>query len=234
MSISGGWKIVTENDLVRFLRHDRADEQSVDFSLSAWTNPAHPRLARYAAFLHGLGSPVPGGQYRGVRRADLYQLNQDMQLFVATMVWGFGPLGFGPARVENMLATARCQSILQNIIATARTATLDTMFGNLFKPNGRGRIYGLGTAFGTKLLHVAGHQRPEGDMPLVYDKRVWTSLSALPRYPGPPPKPTGWVASSQYADYCRWAGKFAKRASNRIGQRRTGADVEYALFTLGG
>jgi hypothetical protein len=149
------------------------------------------------------------------------------------MVWGFGPWAVGPARVEKMLGTKNAEAIVGDIVARGRTATLEDAFSGLFKSNGRGLLYGLGTAYGTKLLHVAGHKRPHGSAPLVYDVRVWRSLSTLKTYPYHTPKPSGWVGSVDYADYCRWASTFAQTATEVIDDLRTASDVEYALFSLG-
>jgi hypothetical protein len=204
-----------------------AAHQRVPWVPERWL--AHPKLADLPV-LDRLAS-VTGG--RGIARSDVLVVAEDhaVDLLVASMVWGFGSIGYGPARTAEMLregAHKHAPAIVDEVRRLGASA-----FPSLFKPNGRGQIRGLGVAMGTKLLHFAGKgDVKEKPLPLVYDIWVYEGLRRLPRSEQPThsdstramPHPRGWVATAAYVAYCRWAADIASRHSCAP------EDVEWALF----
>ena len=117
---------------------------------------------------------------------------------------------------------------------SAQSQPAGDAFASLFKPTGSGRIRGLATAFGTKVLHVAGHRsRSQHDELLVYDISVWRALERLCEKPLTTPSPRKWVSSGAYANYCSWADREGAELSATLGREVNGVDVEYALFNIG-
>jgi hypothetical protein len=94
--------------------------------------------------------------------------------FIATMVWGFGWVGYGPHRTANMLAIpwtpARLDAVAKTVIDAGAVAAYGRLAGDC-------RIRGLGPAFGTKF--IAFCQRPAAvPVALIHDELVSAWLAA--------------------------------------------------------
>ncbi len=78
--------------------------------------------------------------------------------FVAAMIWGFGPVSYGPHRVHKMLTAQRGDdaslTVIDRIMTVAASSGAAEGFGDLWL-SGRSQVHGLGTAFGTKALYFA-------------------------------------------------------------------------------
>lgn len=175
---------------------------------------------------------------RGLRRSDITAVAEEpLDILIASMVWGFGIRGYGPARVARMLETDGAAGIAADIIKTVKTKGAGPGFSALFKGNGRGRIYGLAVAMGPKLMYFAcrGLSPCPSPQPMIYDQWVFASLKLLPgaEQPSLPssgealPNPKGWVSQEGYETWCQWA---ADHASDH---GVLPEDVEYALFREG-
>lgn len=174
----------------------------------------------------------------GLCRSDIIAVAEEpIDLLIASMVWGFGTLGVGPARVARMLETDAAADIAADIVTTVRTKGAGHGFSALFKANGRGRIYGLAVAMGPKLMYFAcrGLSPCPSPQPMIYDQWVFAGLKLLPSQEQPRlpssgktlPTPKSRVSQEAYQTWCQWA---ADRASDH-GVRPE--DVEYALFREG-
>jgi hypothetical protein len=166
-------------------------------------------------------------EHGGIRRAFVFeQRNDPLALFIATMAWGFGRHPRAPGRVARMLSPpgGDPRSILDDIVGAACRSSSEG-FSALFESH-RGRLPGLGPAFGTKLLYFAAYLDGPSPRPLIYDQFVWRALENVEGSPDLP-HPQRRLTSEQYSTYCGWAEQSAARAV-------IPADViEYVLFAEG-
>jgi hypothetical protein len=148
--------------------------------------------------------------------------------FVAALVWGFGPTGYGASRVRKILGSPSAAAIVEDIWDTAATEGARAGFSALWE-NGRSRITGLGTAFGTKVLYFAATNDTPDPAPLVLDRFVYKGAHRLAAEgaiadASRVPDPRRYLASATYADFCAWAEQQSPGASD---------EVEYVLFKHG-
>ena len=136
-----------------------ADDQVVPWKPDRWIGSTTPEPRPSLASNQALHRLVERASTRGVRRDDVTSVSTDpIDLLVASMVWGFGPLGYGPSRTERMLSTDGAAEITAEIVDQVRTRGAGQGFSVLFKANGAGRLFGLGVAMGSKLLYFAGRE----------------------------------------------------------------------------
>ncbi|MGX5653306.1 8-oxoguanine DNA glycosylase OGG fold protein [Geodermatophilus nigrescens] len=173
-----------------------------------------------------------------IERADLFRAATEWRcgsrpvtdLFVLTMAWGYGNVGYGRYRTRRMLvATDDVAGRLQRALAPLQGPALATpdQIAAAYRSLGWGgtsRIRGLGPAFFTKLMYAAGHRHDQvGLQPLILDARV---ARALPAAGGPALGSWGWTAK-QWLSYLTWAHEQAALLG-------VPADViEYRLFSTG-
>jgi hypothetical protein len=170
----------------------------------------------------------------GVSRAAVRQASTDgFNTLIASQIWGFGSVGYGPSRVVKMLRTpdvvARSEAI--------RSAAADGAaagFSALYRPTNR--ISQLGTAMGTKVLYFSF---PEGltrvVQPLVYDQNVYRALCSLGLVVADPygrrvdtlPNPSKYMTGLWYEAVCAAIAQAGERAGV------SAEDAEAALFELG-
>jgi hypothetical protein len=98
--------------------------------------------------------------------------------FLAAMVWGFGRVGYGPHRTNNMLRPPETPT---KLLAVARSVRNDGAVMGYKRLSGDCRIPGLGPAFGTKFLAFC---QPSGAKPaaLIHDDLVasWLGQHSRP------------------------------------------------------
>jgi hypothetical protein len=230
----------------------RADGMGMNRSSSTWPPPLptllrdpssapddlgqHQVRVRPHHWLGRLGrDQVPAALHdrEQVSRGDLFALADEVrartlgatQLLVAVMMWGYGTMGYGPARTERMLATRDAEQR----IAAAFRAVNDPRHGAssgyaALADHGTARLAWLGPAFGTKFLYVAGHgQVPYGRQPLILDALVgrWIEAQVGVRL-----FPWTWLRSAygRYLDLMHaWAAELGWEPDQ----------VEHRVFTLG-
>jgi hypothetical protein len=158
--------------LLDFGRADVA-AQRVPWSSQSWAGV----LGQYRRLAAALTQEVE--QYGGIRRAFVHALAEadPVELFLATMAWGFGPTPYGPARVNEMMTTASFATRVGQIVVEAQTAGAAAGWTSLLDTS---KVPGLGMAYGTKLLYFAAYTsaRP-GPRPLVLDRFVRAALVAI-------------------------------------------------------
>ncbi|WBB48500.1 hypothetical protein O3597_26025 [Verrucosispora sp. WMMA2044] len=142
-----------------------------------------------------------------------------LDLFVATMAWGFGEQAYGWHRTRRILDRDGQQRL---------PALVDALRGNANRPAqtwhilmGPQGLRGLGPAFGTKLAYFASYSNERGDGPLIADR--WTAW-AFWAFAG-----TWDIRSSPhtYAEYVHHCHAWATRLHRRPD------DVERAFFLAG-
>jgi hypothetical protein len=114
-------------------------------------------------------------QHHGLRRQFVFGFADadPVDLFLATMAWGFGTTVRWPHQ-RKMLTSLIPEPKVREIIR--RTRDLGAADGwSAFRTDQH--IYGLGPAFGSKLLYFAGYQRSPRPWPLILDDNVMTALN---------------------------------------------------------
>jgi hypothetical protein len=144
------------------------------------------------------------------------------RLFVLTMMWGSGTRnGRGPRNTSAALSTPGALDILRDAHRRVLEADLGGAYG-LHK-----RITGLGPAFLTKWLWVAGVATDIRPQPLIQDRRVWFGLGKL-----------GWNSRTAAGGSRLWGDRYvAYLGACEIWAAQGGVtpeDIEYSLFVEGG
>ncbi|MGH9121576.1 MAG: hypothetical protein ACRDYC_06470 [Acidimicrobiales bacterium] len=172
-------------DEVLFYRRAHLEAQRVPWTPQPWavvfsTRPVAYRLLRDHAEATG-----------GIARAFLHSLadGDPVELFLATMAWGFGNTGYGPSRVAKMLATPDVEQKIARIVEVVQVQGAGLGWWALLEGH---KIQSLGMAFGTKLLTFAGYSVSEPPRPLVLDARVRAGLQRLAGRTVPPAGQTVW------------------------------------------
>jgi hypothetical protein len=149
----------------------------------------------------------------GVRAADDGQTAE--QAFIATMVWGYGPVGYGAFRTARVLR--KNHDVGERLRGVAERVRDD---GGLeaFRELARDRLRFLGVAFATKYLYFCGDV--DGRRALVLDRRVQRWLR---RHAGIFVRLDWWAD-----DYERYLG-LAQGWASILGI--TPAQVEYLMFS---
>ena len=98
------------------------------------------------------------------------------QLFLATMMWGYGTVGYGPWRMAHITANIEhLDKVLFNALRAIKYGSVSTAF-SIFQ---EAHIPFLGPSYFTKYLYFAGLGCGIDRYPLILDNRVLQSLSAL-------------------------------------------------------
>lgn len=146
------------------------------------------------------------------------------QLLTAVLMWGYGPIGYGPWRTARSLDGDPDGTRLAHALDPLRAPIPDeevlrTAYRRLRDP-GESRLPRLGPAFFTKLLYFAGYRRGAGGLqPLILDSVV---ARRLPPGSGVT-RPSAW-GPEEWLSYLRWAGDQAQRRGIEP------EEVELALF----
>ncbi|MGV9211496.1 hypothetical protein ACTFTM_06490 [Micromonospora sp. RB23] len=131
------------------------------------------------------------------------------QLLAAVLMWGYGPIGYGPWRAARSLGGdptgERLTSALEEM-SVADEAALRTAYRR-FRDPAQARLPWLGPAFFTKVLYFAGYRRGVGGLqPLILDRVV---AGRLPAEAGVTRR-NGW-SPDEWLAYLRWAAEQAQR-----------------------
>lgn len=96
------------------------------------------------------------------------------EAFIATLVWGFGWVGYGPYRAVAILSGPKSASRLREVAEIASEKGALEAYRSL---GGENRIKGLGPAFGTKFISFCQSAR-SGPTALIHDELVTSWLEA--------------------------------------------------------
>ncbi|MGN9778797.1 8-oxoguanine DNA glycosylase OGG fold protein [Micromonospora sp. H33] len=144
------------------------------------------------------------------------------QLLSAVLMWGYGPIGYGPWRTARSLEGDPDGT--RHALDGLRAPILDedvlrTAYRRLRDPK-ESRLPRLGPAFFTKLLYFAGYRRGAGGLqPLILDSVV---ARRLPAGSGVS-RPSAWL-TEEWLSYLSWAAGQAHRRGIEP------EEVEMALF----
>jgi len=160
---------------------------------------------------------------------DAYDDERDDLAFVAAMIWGYGPSGYGPYRTSRVLSgdgqAAPDREVLKKLHHSAAAARRDGALAGFYALNNRpGRIRFLGPAFFTKWLYftTATGGPDDRDAAPILDLRVQRWIA----------RQTGLVLrldrTRDYARHLELLDTWGKRPEIRLSR----ATVERTIFSL--
>jgi len=194
----------------------------IDARDGVWTDDTRERLRRLAAHLprtsHGDG-------WRLITRRDVFAMagDDDLDLFLAAMAWGFGTVGYGWRRTARIIDAAG-EGEVRRAVACLRDVSTEQGAAEAWTAwswGGPAKLRGLGTAFASKVAYFASFDRSQGRGPLIADINTAWALWAL----------NGTWDSRTSADRYAGYGDWAVEQSKTFGCRPD--DIERALFRLG-
>jgi hypothetical protein len=115
-----------------------------------------------------------------IKRVDIFNLVKQIiggsenarKVFLATMLWGYGTIGYGAYRTKIMLSDQKSTEIIQETFALVSA-------GNYLDAYKRFELPRCGAAFLTKYFYFVGWGSNTRPMPLILDSVVANSLSGL-------------------------------------------------------
>ncbi|MBM7492704.1 hypothetical protein JOD64_003926 [Micromonospora luteifusca] len=144
--------------------------------------------------------------------ADAYRAGSvsPRQLLTAVLVWGYGPIGYGPWRATRSLDAdpdgKRLASALEEVTTSAPGEEALRRSYQRFRDPDHARLPWLGPGLFTKVLYFVGYRRGlGGPQPLILDRVV---ASQLPAEAGVGRR-NGW-SSEEWLAYLRWAAEQAQ------------------------
>lgn len=158
----------------------------------------------------------------GIARAYLHDRADidPVELFLISMVWGYGKVGYGPRRITDILNRVGAADKLRAIVETTRNDGAAAGWNALLNTH---RIGGLDMSFGTKLLYFAGYRTDHRPRPLILDNVVRTALQDAA--PGTVPT-SGLVHRDDYVRFLELAEDWAADPEWNVEPDV----IEYALF----
>ena len=164
----------------------------------------------------------------GIRRVFVHQLalGDPVELFLATMAWGFGAKEPWHKSQLKLPWTQAAQAAVADDLAVIVTQTQTNGAGAGWSAGvGANKVAGLGTSYLTKILHFAGYSvNSPGERPLILDQRVLDGLNAA--YPVRFPPVVGRATKKDYLDYLDLAKAWASDPT----WNQSPEVVEFALF----
>ena len=147
--------------------------------------------------------------------------NQDfsaVEKFTATMIWGYGDVGYGSYRVKKMFNSLDFVRKIENSFSMCQSNEPLAAYSYLSK----NRIEQLGPAFGTKWIAFV---TPTGSPAPIYDSLIgtWFSTFAAADFEGVSLNPEVWSLKT-YTSYFLWMSKVADKHSIKCD------DLELVLF----
>lgn len=202
----------------------RSPEQPpISWKIEKWTN----RFPEHRTFLTALHeNPLDRAHVASVGE-EITSKDRAIELFLATMIWGFGSAGYGPFRTKRILDTPDAGT---NLLELAQIASQEgglaafVHFASKRHANGQYLKF-LGPAFGTKYIYFAQMaKRPEKATPVMDAVvRSWFASNV----PDTRLNLHFWDPSSYvaYVDHLtHWAGSLNPGSQLRLDQ------VEYLIF----
>jgi hypothetical protein len=161
-------------------------------------------------------------------------VNEDtaVQVFLLAMLWGYGPVGYGPFRTRRILERPQASSELLEIAQVAYQEGGLAAFERIAAHRRKAGSYlkWLGPAFGTKYIYFLTAQDPSVQPAPVMDAvvRRWFRVHA----PGRPLIVDTWDVPS-YRSFLDSLSEWADDIHRHFGHDIRLDDVEYLIFAEG-
>lgn len=144
----------------RWVAAGRPAQQASRWSLGSWRQ----WLPEHAPFLEQLPNPINRDDVTRLCRSAGDGETDALQGFIAAMVWGYGPVGYGPFRTARVLReNGAAASTLAEAARRARSdggvAAFEWLAGH--------RLHRLGVAFATKYLFFCAHGSASSPAPIL-------------------------------------------------------------------
>lgn len=137
--------------LVRIVRGDearRVAQPAMEFSADRWIE----RAPDYAEVIEELPAQLDRRSVREFCGRQPFDDSGALRIFIASQIWGYGRVGYGPFRLSEALAAPILAPTLSASRALLREGRPADAFRELCV---RHELPWVGTAFGTKFLHFA-------------------------------------------------------------------------------
>ena len=164
---------------------------------STWANSRSRWISAFPAYSKFL-SGLPGE----LGREDLHEImaseTSTVNKFLAVMIWGYGDIGYGPYRVNQMLTTDGYHETQINSFLLSNKGEFLVAYQYL----ATNRIDQLGPSFGTKWISFCSSR--ENPAP-IYDSYIalWVSRYAAKDFKGVSTNSENWNLKT-YRTYCNW------------------------------
>jgi hypothetical protein len=158
---------------------------------------------------------------RLIRRRHVIGFRRDaVALFMASMIWGYGTIGYGPERVGRIVQASGLElaARLDGIVSAAKEGPWQA-WDALTRTS---KLRGLGPAFATKLAYFSAVDEPaQPTRPLIADANTSWAMWDLVKLPRSVERRASYLSYVELAH--SWAAERGWRAD----------DVERALFEIG-
>ncbi len=162
------------------------------------------------------------GGTRVILRGEVIEFSETIEdVFIGAMIFGYGPVGYGPSRVGRVISenpdlierlNHQYESAAEGHIKSWRSHTKQD------------KVKYFGPAFATKFAYFAArHQKAKGDVPLIADLNTSWAMWWLAGIPRSGERDKGYLA---YVD-------LAHRWGTEVGGDYGVDEVERAIFKLG-
>lgn len=194
--------------------------QEILWNPQSWIDTLNPSFSKSLTYF-AAGCRQDEKQHVITRR-DVVNLSEGFEeLFIGSMIFGFGPIGYGPFRVKRMLEMNHGwkEKLQQQYLAATKGPALS--WESHTRVN---RVKYLGPAFATKFAYFAArHQEAKGDVPLIADVNTSRAMWQLAKIPRSAQRKAG------YLEYVRLAHSWGAQVGGDYGAD----EIERALFEIG-
>lgn len=198
------------------------------WNVEAWAR----RLPEYESLLRSFPHGAIGRQHGIDRVGKVTDEDSAVSAFLLSMIWGYGPVGYGPFRTRRVLNGKDASSRLLAVAQIAQTDGGLRAFEHVVRERKRDREYlkFLGPAFGTKYLYFLTAAMPAVETTPVMDAVVerWFRKNVT----GSAVSVFQWQAES-YASFLGHLREWSRTLTGSETKSLELDDVEYLIFASG-
>ena len=195
-------------------------QEPIRWNRDRWEAPdsRYPKVASHKTFIKDLPERIGREHVRRSGADAAKSQDKAVEAFIASMVWGFGPTGYGVYRTNRILTVN--PEAPKRLHRVAEILKRDGPVEGYRAMANERRLKWLGPAFGTKYLYFCS---PEDNPALVLDALMAAWLN---KHCGTKLHPWQW-STSKYEEYLANMTKWA-------GSACTPAELESIIFTAEG
>lgn len=211
----------------RWNRASRPAQVASHWNPKAWSR----QLPQYASFFDDLGTDHLN-RVEAVEKAPVVvDENTAVEVFLLAMLWGYGPVGYGPFRTRRILDRPEAKSELLEVARVAHQEGGLAAF-ELVAARRRASTFlkWLGPAFGTKYIYFLT-AKDRGSQPApVMDAVIYRWFR---KHTPDRPLRVGYWDSASYRRFLDSLAEWAQEIGHRYGHEVGLDDVEYLIFAEG-